>query len=218
MPTLFRVVPSQLPMVEQLAMVQQEAFPSLAPAERITATHYAAHIRRFPQGQFAVVGPAGEVVACSTDFRTSAIDWQHYEHRYWDAVAHNWLDHHDPQGEWLYGADIGVKPAYRGRGLSSLLYATRQELIRRLNLRGHVAGGLLAGYGAYKATMTAEAYVRKVIAAEIWDPTLSVQLKRGFRVHGIIQQYVDDPGCDGKAAFLVWPNPAYDPTRPVVIT
>ena len=57
--------------------------------------------------------------------------------------------------------------------------------------------------------MSVEAYVAKVIAGELFDPTLSVQLRRGFKVHGIIQQYVDDPACDGKAAFLVWHNPDY---------
>jgi GNAT superfamily N-acetyltransferase len=207
----FRVVNSQLDMVDQLAAVQQAAFPTLAAAERITAAHYAAHIRLFPDGQWAVLTAAGQVVACATDFRTSAIDFTHYEHRYLDAVAHNWLSHHDPQGEWLYGADIGVLPAYRRQGLATLLYQARRALVQRLHLRGHIAGGLLAGFGAYKTQLSAPAYVAKVIAGEILDPTLSVQLKRGFRVHGIIQHYVDDPACDGKAAFLVWDNPAYVP-------
>ena len=214
----FRVVNSQLDMVEQLAAVQRAAFPTLAAAERITAAQYAAHIRLFPQGQWAVLTAAGQVVACATDFRTSAIDFAPYEHRYIEAVAGNWLSRHDPRGAWLYGADIGVLPAYRRRGLATMLYQARQEVIRRLNLRGHVAGGLLAGFGVYKATMSAEAYVAQVIAGELFDPTVSVQLKRGFTVHGIMHHYVDDPACDGKAALLVWRNPAYDSTLPVVIT
>ena len=31
---------------------------------------------------------------------------------------------------------------------------------------------------------------------EIEDPVLSVQLKRGFEVAGIINHYLDDPSCD----------------------
>jgi GNAT superfamily N-acetyltransferase len=210
----FRVVNSQLNMVEQLAAVQGAAFPTLAAAERITAAHYAAHIRCFAAGQFAVLNKAGQVVACSTDFRTSKVDFAHIEHRYLDAVDHNWLSHHDPRGDWLYGADIGVLPAYRRRGLATRLYQARRNLIRRLNLRGHVAGGLLAGFGAYRSTMSAESYVQHVIAGNLFDPTLSVQLRNGFTVHGIIQHYVDDPGCDGKAAFLVWYNSDYQPSAP----
>jgi hypothetical protein len=86
-----------------------------------TQAHCAAHIARFLEGQFAVLDAAGQVVACSTDFRTSAVDFNAFEHRYIDAVAGNWLSRHDPQGEWFYGVDIGVLPAYR-----------RHDLARRL--------------------------------------------------------------------------------------
>jgi hypothetical protein len=71
---------------------------------------------------------------------------------------------------------------------------------------------MLKGYGAYKAHMPVEDYVAKVVAGKLFDPTLSIQLKQGFYVHGIIQNYVDDPSCDGKAAFIVWRNPDYQET------
>ena len=212
-PSMFTLIHSRLDLVDQLAAVQRACFPLLAAAELITAAHYAAHIQRFPEGQLAMLNQDRRVVACSTDFRTSAIDFAHIEHRYMEAVDHNWLGHHDPQGVWLYGADIGVLPAYRGRGLATRLYQARQALVRRLNLRGHVAGGLLRGYGACKDTMSAEEYVAQVVAGQRHDPTLSVQLKQGFVVHGIIQHYVHDPGCDDKAAFLVWQNPDYTPSQ-----
>ena len=207
------IINSQLSMVEELEAVQRAAFPTLAEDEIITAEHYAAHITRFPEGQFAVLNAAGQVVACSTDFRTSAVDFNDFEHRYIDAVANNWLSRHDPQGEWLYGADIGVLPAYRRRGIARRLYEARRNVIRSLHLRGHVAGGLLKGFSAYKAMMSVEAYVAKILAGELVDPTLSVQLRCGFTVHGIIHNYVHDSACDGKAAFLVWYNPDYHSAR-----
>jgi len=202
----FRVVNSQPDMAAQLEHIQRASFPHLDAGSLITAAHYQAHIARFPEGQFAVLNDAGEVVAGSTDFRTT-VDFAHYEHRYLDAVDHNWLTHHDPNGDWLYGADIGVLPAYRRRGLARLLYSARQALIRRLRLRGHVAGGMLVGYGRYKGRMSVQTYVDKVKAGELFDPTVSVQLQVGFTIHGIIHNYVDDPGCDHKAAFIVWRNP-----------
>jgi len=204
----FTVVNSMLDMVEQLEAIQRASFPTLAEDEIITARHYITHIERFPEGQFAVLNETREVVACSTDFRTT-VDFDHFEHRYIDAVDHNWLGNHNPHGDWLYGADIGVLPAYRRRGLSTMLYLARQNLVRHLNLRGHVAGGMLVGYGQYKDKMPVEEYVTLVVAGKIFDPTLSIQLKRGFKVHGIIQNYVDDPSCDNKAAFIVWHNPDY---------
>jgi len=209
----FTIVNSQLSMVEELEAVQRAAFPTLAEDEIITAAHYVAHITRFPEGQFAVLNAAGQVVACSTDFRTSAVDFNDFEHRYIDVVANNWLSHHDPQGEWLYGADIGVLPAYRRRGIARRLYEARRNVIRSLHLRGHVAGGLLKGFSAYKALMSVEEYVAKILAGELVDPTVSVQLRCGFTVHGIIHNYVHDPACDGKAVFLVWYNPDHHSVR-----
>ena len=165
--------------------------PSLAEDEIMTAAHYAAHIRVFPEGQMCVLDKDGLVVACSTDFMTK-VDFDRFEHRYIDAVDGNWLGNHDPEGDWLYGADIGVLPAFRRQGIAKMLYAARQDLVRRLNLRGHVAGGMLSGFHHYKDRMPVEEYVEKVVAKEIFDPTLSVQLKRGFSVHGIIQNYVEN--------------------------
>jgi GNAT superfamily N-acetyltransferase len=206
----FRIINSRLDMVEQLEAVQRACFPTLAENEIITAAHYAAQIQCFPEGQLAVLEQTtGRVVACSTDFLTNKVDFEHIEHRYIEAVDHNWLGHHDPAGDWLYGADIGVHPAFRRRGIASRLYRARQALVRQRGLRGHVAGGLLRGFGSYKSVMSAETYVANVVAGVIFDPTLSVQLKCGFTVHGIIQHYVDDPACDGKAAFIVWHNPEY---------
>lgn len=202
------VVNSRPEMAEQLEAVQRASFPSLAEEEIITAAHYRAQIERFPEGQFAVVTGDGQVVACSTDFRTT-VDFDHFEHRFIEAVDHNWLGNHDPNGDWLYGADIGVLPAYRRRGIAKMLYQARRDLIRRLNLKGHVAGGMLKGYGRLKDQLSAEAYIAKVKSGELFDPTLSVQLKVGWQIHGLIYNYVDDPSCDHKAAFIVWPNPDY---------
>ncbi|MGB1251382.1 MAG: nitrilase [Candidatus Promineifilaceae bacterium] len=204
----FTVVQSRLELVDQLEAVQRACFPSLDEDEIITAEQYAAHILRFPAGQLAVMTDDGQVAACSTDFQTT-IDFDHYEHRYIEAVDNNWLGNHDPNGDWLYGADIGVMPKFRGNGLSTMLYKARHNLVRKLNLRGHVAGGYLAGYGAVSTQMPVEHYVAQVVAGEIFDPTLSIQLKRGFTVHGIIQNYVNDPLCDDKAAFIVWRNDTY---------
>lgn len=211
MTSSFRVVNSQPEMAEQLERIQRASFPTLAPDSLITAAHYRAHIARFPEGQLAVLNDKGEAVACSTDFRTT-VNFTHFEHRYLDIVDHNWLTHHDPNGDWLYGADIGVLPSYRRRGIARMLYSARHALVRRLKLRGHVSGGLLIGYSAYKDRMSIAAYVEKVKTGEVFDPTVSIQLKMGFTIHGIINHYVVDPSCDNKAAFIVWRNPDFLPT------
>ena len=204
----FTVVNSTPAMADQLEAVQRASFPTLAEAEIITAAHYRAQIERFPEGQLAVITEDGRVVACSTDFRTT-VDFDNFQHRFIDAVDHNWLGNHDPNGDWLYGADIGVLPDYRRHGLARMLYMARRDLIRRLNLKGHVAGGLLKGYGQYKTQMPVETYVEKVKRGQLFDPTVSVQLKVGWEIYGILYDYVDEPSCANKAAFIVWRNPDY---------
>jgi GNAT superfamily N-acetyltransferase len=209
----FTVVRTEERMADELASLQEACFPTLAAAERIRAEHYRAHVRVFPEGQHAVIETAtGRVVAASTDFRTS-VDFGHFQHRYLDAVGSNWLTTHQPAGEWLYGADVGVHPDFRRRGLATLLYGERQALCRRLGLRGHVEGAMPKGYHFFRDTMPIEAYVARVVREEIGDPTLSVQLARGYHVYGLIPDYLEDPSCANYGVFVVWRNPDRSPAQ-----
>jgi len=210
----FAVVRTEAAMAEALAEVQEACFPTLSPAERIRAEHYRAHVDLFPEGQHAVIETAtGRPVASSTDFRTR-VDFGHYQHRYLDAVAGNSLRGHQADGDWLYGADIGVHPEFRGHGLSTRLYEARQALARRLGLAGHVLGGLPQGYHLARDRMAIEAYVAAVVRGEVRDPVLSGQLRRGYHVYGIMPGYVDDPSCAGHGVLLVWRNPLSSSSRP----
>jgi GNAT superfamily N-acetyltransferase len=207
----YEVVRSTPEMAADLAAIQEACFPTLSAAERMRAEHYRRHVEVFPEGQHAVLAPGtGRPVACSTDFRTR-VDFAHYQHRYMDAVAGNWLTAHDPTGDWLYGADIGVHPDHRGRGLSTLLYDARHALVRRLGLRGHVAGAMPKGYHRVAASMPIEAYVSAVVRGIERDPVLTVQLRRGYHVYGIIPDYLDDPSCANHGVFVVWRNPDRPP-------
>ena len=213
----FRIVQSRPEMAEALAGIQRACFPTISEGEIITAAQYAAHVKIFPQGQNAIIDRDGAPVACSTDMRCT-MDFDHYQHTYLGVSGNNWLSTHNPEGDWLYGVDIGVHPDYQGRGLSKLLYKARQDLARRLNLRGHILGGMIKGYGAIKDTMTPAQYIDKLNAGEIFDPTVSVQMRRGYKIEGILEDYVDDPSCANKAAFLVWRNPDYREQRAPVKT
>ncbi len=195
-------------MAPKLAAMQKLCFPTAEDVYLIKAGQYRKHIELFPQGQHLVLDENDEPVAASSDMRTD-IDLGHIEHRHLDITHNNGMTGHKPDGQWLYGFDISVHPEYRGLGLGRMLYAARRALVRKLNLRGHAAGGLLSAYGALKNQMSAKDYAAKVSSGEIFDPALSVQLKNGFRITGIIDNYVDDPACDNKAAFIIWENDAY---------
>jgi GNAT superfamily N-acetyltransferase len=201
------VLKSQPWMVEGLAAVQHASFPDLSAAELMTPEHYRQHVRVFPEGQHAVWDSLeGRVVAGSTDLRLN-VDFAHYAHPYMQEVGNNTLSTHTPDGEWLYGADIGVHPDARSQGLSTLLYTARQQLVRQLNLRGHVAGAMPKGYGKYADSLPIEEYVHRVVLNELQDPVLSIQLRRHYRVWGIIPEYLDDASCRNYGVFIMWRNP-----------
>ncbi|WP_205747016.1 nitrilase [Deinococcus sp. KSM4-11] len=192
-----------------LEAVQRACFPDLSEDEIATERHFRSHQAHFPDGQLAVLDvESGDLVASSSDLRMD-VDFAHYAHPYLEETGDNLFTTHDPHGEWLYGADIGVHPTCRGQGLATLLYGARHNLIRRLNLRGHIAGAMPKGYGAVADELSIEQYVMAVIRTERSDPVLSVQLRRGYGVWGIIPDYLEDDSCRNYGVCIVWRNRAY---------
>lgn len=181
--------------------LQEICFPTLADAERFKTEHYLRHLELFPEGQFVALD--GEAVAGATTTLRLNFDFDHIDHTFADIIQGGWLTSHQPNGAWLYGADIGVHPAYRQRGLATALYAARQEAVWRLGLRGQVTAGMIPGYGRVKATMTAQAYYDGVVSGRITDPTLSAQMRVGFEPRALVANYLNDPVCDNYSVLIV---------------
>jgi len=209
MPTRFGdgllVVPTAPPHAEALAALQVTIFPTLAPAERFTAANYRKHVELFADGQWCVIEEVtGRVVGATTTIRLD-FDFAHVDHTFAEIIAGGWLTTHEPAGRWLYGADIGTHPEFRGRGIARALYATRHNVVRKLGLEGQVTVGMPSGYGAAKHESTAEAYYNEILAGTRRDPTISAQIKIGFEPRGLLANYLDDPVCDGYGVVLVLP-------------
>jgi GNAT superfamily N-acetyltransferase len=203
----FIIVQSEPWMAPQLEAIQRASFPELAFEELMHSEHYKAHMQVFPEGQHSILErSSNKVVGCSSDLKLE-FDPNHYQHKYIEAVGHNYFTTHQPDANWLYGADIGVLPAYRGFGLSKLLYAARQDMVRRLGLQGHFAGAMPKGFGAHSSEMSIEQYVQQVVRGELNDPVLSIQLRRGYAVWGIIPNYLEDASCANYGVQIVWRNP-----------
>jgi GNAT superfamily N-acetyltransferase len=167
------------------------------------------HLAVFPEGQFvAVDAPSGRIVGMAASL---IVLWDDYE------MGTSWRDftdlgmftNHDPEhGRTLYGAEVMVDPSQQGRGIGSLLYAARRELVERLGLLRIRAGARLRGYGRYADRMSAEEYAERVVRGELCDPTLTFQLHRGFRVLDVVSGYLrHDPESLGYAAVIEWLNP-----------
>ncbi len=197
-----RVTPTRAEHAEALEELQRVVFPTLVDEERFKREHYLRHIELFPEGQLVAVDEDGTVVGVTTTIRRP-FDFEHSGHTWAEILQEGWLTSHDPQGDWLYGCDLGTHPDHRRRGIARELYAARQALVRRLGLRGQVIVGLLAGYGPLAGEMSADTYYASVVAGERSDPTVSVQMGLGFEPRGLVRGYVDDPGCGNCGALLV---------------
>lgn len=166
--------------------------------------HLHRHQAVFPEGQFVAIRQ-DQVVGYAITMRTShtptdtPLTWI-------EAIGDLGLKNHDPKGEWLYGVDFAVLPEFRRRGVGTMLYHARFKLVRQLNLRGFFAGGLLRGYRKYQRTMTLREYARKVRSGEIFDPTVSMQINRGFEPGPVIEGYIEAPPAEDNAMLIVWEN------------
>lgn len=198
-----RTAPEHADGLEEL---QRVVFPTLAPEERFLAEHYKKHIELFPEGQFCVIDEANNsrVVGMTSTIRMP-FDFAHPNHTFADVIQGGWLTSHDPNGPWLYGADMGAHPQYRRRGIARALYAARQETVRALGLLGQLTVGMPSGYGALKSTMTADAYYAELVAGTRQDPTISAQRRIGFELRGLVPDYINDPVCDRYGIVLVLP-------------
>jgi len=172
-----------------------------------TAEYFRSHIEQFPQGQLvAVDNDTDQIIGYAASL---IVNWDDYEFSdSWNTFTDKgYFTNHDEDGVTLYGADLMVDPDTQGRGIGKLIYKARAELCHAQGLRRIRAGARLAGYHRYAEQMSPEDYTLKVIARELGDPTLSFQLKRGFRVLAVVNGYMPkDPRSRGYAAVIEWIN------------
>lgn len=199
------------PQIQKILAALYALDPHDGEFEMMSADTLAKHIRRFSQGQF-VARCGQQVVGFALTMLTAYSPYS--QTRCWlDAIGGFEIRHHDPHGEWLYGVDCAIEPSHRGKGIGTALYDARFAFIERANLRGFFAGGMLMGYQRYSDTMTISEYAEKVIRREIYDPTVTMQMNRGFTTHGLIENYTPDLPPLNHAVHIIWENPRYSEAR-----
>lgn len=160
------------------------------------------HLDVFPEGQFVAETEYGTLVGSATSMlvpMSVALE----SHTWREVTERGTLAPHDPEGKAMYGVNIIVDPDYQGRGIASRLYDARFALARQLGCEAMVAGARIPGYCLEAAGRTAESYVQAVVEGTLWDPTLSKQLKLGFKVKRVLPNYAADPETLGYAALVV---------------
>ena len=198
-------VPLAVEHAEALEELELAVFASISPDDLYNADELRVLAETFPEGNFVVLDdgrPVGMGLGILVEF-----DFAHTSHALVDITGENGVEHHSIDHPWYYGTDISVYPEYRGRGIGRRLYELRKDCVRRLGKRGIVAGGVIPGYADHIDTMSAQAYIDKVVAGELYDPTLTFQLENGFEARGVIPGYLDDPTVGNNSVLIVWENP-----------
>jgi len=190
---------------EALEELELSVFSTIDPEDLYHAEELARLATVFPEGNFVVLDdgrPIGMGLGILVDF-----DFAHTQHALADITGADGVSNHDAHSPWYYGTDISVYPEYRGRGIGRRLYELRKACVRSLDKKGIVAGGVLPGYAAHIDEMSAQEYIDRVVAGELYDPTLTFQLENGFEALGVIEGYVRDPSVGDNSVLIVWKNP-----------
>ncbi|MBC8099963.1 MAG: GNAT family N-acetyltransferase [Armatimonadetes bacterium] len=195
---------------EHIAGVERINAPYGFNAQSFSMENLPQVLARFPQGQLAALHQ-GELVSYAVTMRTMRSP-QAAPLAWYDMIGDMTLSQHVPNGDWLYGVDFIVDPQVRRLGIGSKMYQARFDLVKRLNLRGMYAGGMLMGYQRYAHQMTVRDYGEAVISGRLEDPTVTMQMHRGFKPRAVIEAYTTEtPACDNAAVLIEWRNPDYRP-------
>lgn len=166
------------------------------------------HLAIFPEGQLVAVDSTNKILASASSI---IIDWDDYAaSAQWATITgHGTFNTHNPLGKTLYGADLSVDPLARRKGIGSLLYQARKKMVKDRDLKRFLTGGRIPGYALVSKEISPKQYVAEVIQGKRKDPTLNFQLKNGFVVLDIVQDYLPDGESLDYATLLEWLNPEY---------
>ncbi|MEZ4704153.1 MAG: GNAT family N-acetyltransferase [Bdellovibrionota bacterium] len=190
--------------VDDIIELGQKVYPTMGSYKK---SMILGQLNHFPQGQF-IAQYEGKIVGyCSTFLidRERALE----SHTWSEITGRGHASSHDPNGEVLYGLDIFVDPDCRGMRIGQRLYRARKKLCQSLKLKGIVFVGRIPGFAKKRKKFpTVDEYVKAVQEKSIRDSTLSFQLKNGFEVIGIVEDYLQkDLESLGYGVHLMWKNP-----------
>jgi GNAT superfamily N-acetyltransferase len=123
--------------------------PHADPSELIDVEDVVESSRIFPEGFFVILD--GDRVVGQGAGIFLNFDFERPQHNILSITGIHQCGNHSPDGDWYYGTDIAVHPEYRRRGIGSMLYSLRKELVRKRQKRGMLGGGHMPGFADSQA-------------------------------------------------------------------
>ena len=168
-------------------------------------------LKAFPEGQ-ALAEADGRVVGYAASLIVQ-LDDENRLYTYNELTGSGTFSTHRPGGDTLYGADIGVVPDFRGRGVAAKLYVFRKRILARYNLRRLVAYGRIPGFREHMGQMTAQEYVDAVVRGDLKDPALGAHLKAGYVVKRVLLDLSKDGPSGDFCTWIEMANTKYSPEK-----
>lgn len=170
-------------------------------------------LNHYPKGQL-VVEYDGQIIGYCATFKIKG-EVALKPHTWDEITGKGYANHHDHEGDYLYGMEVCISSKFRGLRLGNRLYNARKQLCIAENLRGIIFSGRLPGFARNKKHYpTVEDYVQAVVNREKKDRVLSFQLRNDFEYRGLLPNYLpEDKQSAGYGALLVWENGDYHPPK-----
>lgn len=196
----------QISDIDGVVALQSACFPPPFPAELLwRPEHIAAHLSRFPEGQW-VAEVGGAIVGSASACLISEPIWN--AHCDWETTVGGWdFSGHDPAGTTLFGADISVHPEFRGQGIGRALYGARFAVVRDLGVVRFGTACRMPDYREWTERNLGsriEDYAQAVVNGEQIDRTLTPLLRYGLTFVGIAHGHMEDSDSGSAAAILEW--------------
>jgi len=164
-------------------------------------------IKRFPKGQFVAVLKGKVVGYCASMIisEKKALG----KHSWREITGGGFCSTHNPKGDFLYGVEVFVDPDKRRMRIGERFYKERKNLCKYLRLKGIVfAGRMPLLRKKYRQVGSPEGYLQQVLDKKIRDPVINFQLRQGFEILAILEDYLpSDRDSMGYAIQMVWRNP-----------
>ena len=192
--------------IDDIMALSERVYPSMPPYRPDVLR---GQINKFPAGQF-IAEFDGKIVGYCASLLVSE-QRALAKHTWSEITGSGYASTHDPKGDVLYAMEVFVDPEMRGLRVGQRFYSARKQLCRHLRLRGIVFGGRLPGLKKrIKKVGTVERYIELVQQKKIRDQVLSFQLRQGFELLGLLEDYLpyDDESL-GFATHMIWRNPEF---------
>ncbi|MEM8863197.1 MAG: GNAT family N-acetyltransferase [Chloroflexota bacterium] len=177
-------------------------FPDMPAVDKYNKEDLLEMAEVFPEGTIIALAD-GKPVGMGTGIFTD-IDFDHLPLTEHDLLDEDGESKHDANGDYYYGSDFCVHPDFRGQGIGRRIYDRRKAVVIKYSKVGFAAAAVLPGYENFKHDLDINKYLEMVKRGDVFDSTLSMQMRNGFKIIKPIKDFFVYPRSDNWSALILW--------------